>query len=251
MTLELSTVLLFLIPVAFSCVHLLEFTAILARVSGIKANSNMIGFTIQRAVFVGTRFFIVLLLPMLGLIVDMRVSAESYEIMTVAALLGASVVSVGAFYKQDEIVRYYEKVIFNYKESGNFMRAFFTRSTARANEIRNSSITKEINSAWANVEGRKIIFQSMIVFAIYSTGFFISFYVALSNYEYRAFISQLSGVVNSIGTVLLTFFVEPRISRGIDAVRHDAATLVQALLIGRLLGVAILSQLILAVAFLL
>ncbi|MFC3119461.1 lipid II flippase family protein [Jhaorihella thermophila] len=52
--------------------------------------------------------------------------------------------------------------------------------------------------------------------------FFISFYFALLHFEHRASISQLSGLVNSVGTVLLTFYVEPQISRGIDEKREDA-----------------------------
>jgi len=93
------------------------------------------------------------------------------------------------------------------------------------------------------------MFQSMMAFAIYGTGIFISFYAALSNFEYRASISQLSGIINSVGTILLTFFIEPRISRGIDAESADAESLIHALLIGRLIGVGVLGQVILLLTF--
>lgn len=243
----MSGTLLILVPLSFACIHFLEFTGIMARLGGIRSKSHMLGYSIQQAVYVGTRLFIVMLLPMLGLIVDTQIEKSSYRAMAVSALFGAAALSFMAYLLQNKVVSYYIGVIKSYKKTGNFVGSFFT-FPATADQ-RPLSIGEQIKLAWASAEGKRIIFQSMVVFSIYGTGIFISFYAALSNYEYRASISQLSGIINSLGTVLLTFFIEPRISRGIDAERLDAESLVHALLIGRLLGVAILGQIILFTAF--
>jgi len=241
-----SQVLIILVPLCFMCIHFLEFTGIMARLAGIRSKSHMLGYSIQQAVYVGTRLFIVMLLPMLGLIVDIKIKIATYQAMAAFALLGAASLSILAYLSQNVLVAYYEGVIKTYKKSGNFLTCFFSKPLSYSTR---TSIISQFKSSWNNAEGRRIVIQSSFVFAIYSTGIFISFYIALTQYEYRASISQLSGIINSMGTVLLTFFIEPRISRGIDAGRDDAETLVHALLIGRLIGVAILGQAILLVTF--
>lgn len=239
--------LLLLVPFFFSAIHFLEFTATMARLGGLRAKSHMLGYSIQHAVYVGTRLFMMMLLPTLGLVVDTRTDIESYQVMAISALIGAAAFSMAAYMMRGYIVGYYENVILKYQETGNFTASFLVSFKTGAEPV--LSFAEMLRVVWANVEGRKVMVQSVVVFAIYSTGIFISFYAALSYFEYRASISQLSGIINAAGTVLLTFFVEPRISRGIDARRDDAETLVHALLIGRLVGVAFLGQALLIFVF--
>jgi len=219
----------------------------MARLGGIRAKSHMLGYSIQQAVFVGTRLFMVMLLPMMGLLVDTRIAPRDYQTMAVSALAGATILSLVAYLLQNRIVGYYQNVIAKYQQSGNFPRSFLANGFS--DDSAGVSITSQFQLALRNPEAKRIMMQSAIVFAIYGTGIFISFYAALSNFEYRASISQLSGIINSVGTVLLTFFIEPRISRGIDDERSDAETLVHALLIGRLFGIAVLGQILLMGTF--
>lgn len=242
----MTSTFLLLVPVAFAIIHFLEFSAITARLAGIKAKSHMLGYSIQQAVYVATRLFIVLLLPMLGFVVDRKVEAAQFQTMALFALFGAAALSFLAFALQRRLVTYYTEVINRYSKGGGFVKAFWGSSSSNSHR---ESIWLIIKSAMLIHEGRSIALQSAIVFSIYSTGIFISFYTALQYFEYRASISQLSGIINSVGTVLLTFFIEPRISRGIDAERADAELLVQSLLIGRWIGVAIMGPIFLLVAF--
>lgn len=237
-----------LIPIAFAIIHVLEFSAITARLAGIKSKSHMLGYTIQQAVYVATRLFIVCLLPMLGFVVDSQVDSSEFQTMAYLALIGAATLSFCAFASQGRLVAYYIGVLGRYTKGGSFARAFFGTTPKAGSQI---SRLKIVCSVFSFREGRLIMLQSAIVFSIYATGIFISFYAALQYFEYRASISQLSGIINSAGTVLLTFFIEPKISRGIDAARADAELLVQGLLIGRWLGVAVLGPGLLLVAFIL
>ena len=75
----------------------------------------------------------------------------------------------------------------------------------------------------------------------------MAFYFALSYYEYRATISQLSGVVNGLATVLLTFIIEPILAKEIDKDNPDAINMIYSLLLGRFIGVAILTHAIIIV----
>ncbi len=240
--------LVILIPVLFAAIHMLEFTAILARIAGITTQNNVLGYSIQQAVYISTRLFSIMLLPILGLIVDRTVPAQSFQMMAVFALLGAALASVMVFSIKAFVVRYFQRVILAYVSSKNFIGAFFINrkfSGLAKGDLPKIGFSKLLKTPGA----KKIIIQSSLVYAIYGTGIFLSFYFALLTPDYRASISQLSGIVNGFGAVLLTFFIEPRISRGIDANSKDASALVIALLLGRLIGVAVLSQIVLMTVF--
>ncbi|MCF6303998.1 MAG: lipid II flippase Amj family protein [Rhodobacteraceae bacterium] len=244
----MSLYLVMLIPILFGAIHMLEFTAILARIAGINTKNNVLGYSIQQAVYVGTRLFSIMLLPVLGLIVDRAVPVETFQMMAIFALLAAALASAIVFALKARFVRYFQRVILAYVTNKNFIAAFFVN---RKFGGENSVETKYASfSKLAKIPGaKKIMIQSALVYAVYGTGIFLSFYFALLTPEYRASISQLSGIVNAFGAVLLTFFIEPRISRGIDANSKDAPGLVIALLLGRLFGVAVLSQIVLATVF--
>ncbi|MFC6689490.1 lipid II flippase family protein [Jhaorihella thermophila] len=209
-----------LVPFAFAAIHFLEFSAILARVAGIRKASHLVGYSIQQAVYVGTRMFIVSLLPMLGFLVDMRIPSDTYVAVTLCALALAALFSLLALQMRERIVRYYASVIGRYKNGRSFVSSLFGRSFGDHDGNRLHS--ERILSIVETPDALRIAFGACMVFAIYSTGIFISFYFALLHFEHRASISQLSGLVNSVGTVLLTFYVEPQISRGIDEKREDA-----------------------------
>ena len=68
------------------------------------------------------------------------------------------------------------------------------------------------------------------------------FFVALFFPDHRTMISQLSGVTNAFATVLLTFFIEPKISRVIDndVDNNVGVNMLFSLILGRILGVGVL-----------
>ncbi|MBU2999831.1 lipid II flippase Amj family protein [Roseovarius nubinhibens] len=235
------------IPISFAFVHFLEFTGTMARLGGVQAGSHLLGYSIQQAVYVGTRFFIVALLPMLGLVVDTKISNFDYQKMAMTAVLVAAAASVVAYLLQGPIVSYYVQVIKKYNDGASFVRSFFAMPLPEKRARLN--IRQQFCKSWNNPISRFVIFQAAIVFSIYGTGIFASFYFASLNYEYRASISQLSGVINSMGTILLTFFVEPKISRSIDSAGEDAVDLIHGLLIGRLIGISILGPMLLLLLF--
>lgn len=237
-----------LIPVLFGAIHALEFTAILARIAGISTNNNVLGYSIQQAVYVGTRLFSLMLLPVLGFIVDRAVPVHTFQIMVFVSLLAAAVASVLVFAAKKYVVIYFQRVINAYLKSQNFIGAFvFNRHVSPGQ----SAIFEKLSFGRVfRIPGaKKILFQSSVVYAIYGTGMFLAFYFALLTPEYRASISQLSGIINGFGAVLLTFFVEPRISRGIDSKSKHASDLVIAMLLGRFIGVAFLAQIVLVTVF--
>ena len=72
------------------------------------------------------------------------------------------------------------------------------------------------------------------------------FFIALFFPDYRTMISQLSGVTNAFATVLLTFIVEPKISKSIDLDENieNSENMLLSLVLGRIFGVGIVSSII-------
>lgn len=86
-----------------------------------------------------------------------------------------------------------------------------------------------------------IFAQSVAIFMVYALSTFLAFYFGLVFPDYRTSLSQMSAVTNAFATVLLTFYVEPKISLAIDR-DGEVVDNIMALLCGRLVGVGLLSH---------
>jgi len=77
------------------------------------------------------------------------------------------------------------------------------------------------------------------------------FFIALFFPDYRTMISQLSGVTNAFATVLLTFIIEPKISKSIDLNEdtEQSENMLLSLVLGRVCGVGLFSVFIVSVVF--
>lgn len=240
----MTTIILAGVVISYGAIQFFELTAVLARIAGIKTDAIVTGYSIQQSVYMLTRFFMVALLPLLGFVVDTGTDKLSFEITAHLSLLVATIFGVFSLVFSNKIIAYYCSIITKYKIGGSFLRAFLTSPKNTISDKRPPFI-KIIK----NREALITLLQSNFVYLIYSTGIFVSFYMALLFSEYRASISQMSGVINAFGAVLLTFVVEPRISRAIDLKSKDSTELVFSLFWGRILATAISGQCLLFVLF--
>ena len=221
--LNLSQIAIFAIPILFALIHFLEFSSYYCRVAGLETGAKVLSYSYQQMFFVGTRFFFIALMPFIGFVVDSKISIETYVLMLHFCMFLAGLAYIMSYLLRNKIVYIVKK-----KLNGSM------NSSTKFNSVELSSILKN----------KKLIILSSIVFCCYALGVFLAFYYALSFYEYRATISQLSGVINGLATVLLTFIVEPILARQIDKDNPDAVNMIFALLFGRFLGVAIFSHFI-------
>lgn len=229
----------YLIVFLFACIQVVEFSAVLARLAGMASQKNMVGYSIQQSFLVGTRLFQVVMLPLLGLMVDSGVTEGFFRTISHLSLFIAALFCLMALGLRIQIVAYFISVIETYSQSQNFVKSFLRRQRARG--IAPQEMPK-LPGIFTTPAARKIFSQSSFVYAIYSMGLFLSFYFAILFPEYRASISQSSGIVNSLGAIILTFYIEPRISHSIDKNDPTSGTLVLALLAGRLAALLIVSQ---------
>lgn len=240
----MSEFFLIVIPLCYGVIQFLELSALLGRAAGLQQGKALTGYSIQQSIYMMTRLFIIALLPLMGLVIDTGSSRENFIFIAHGSLLVATLLGGLALLLTNRMLVYYGGVIREFDESGKFMTAFL-----RPVKISILNFRPSLQKILRSHSAYKTLWQSNIVYLVYSTGIFVSFYFALVFYDYRVTISQMSGVVNSIGAVLLTFVIEPRISRSIDQKKENATEMIFALFWGRLLATGISGQIVLALLF--
>lgn len=218
---------LFIIPIIFGIIHLVEYASYLSRIAGIKYNLKVLSYSVQQMFFVGTRFFFLALMPLIGYQIDSGISKDSYIYILYLSMLCASLSYILVIILKNSII--------------NLNKKIFIKKTQ--NKIRLNLNYKEF-SFKGLLKYKKIYILSSIVFSGYSLGVFVAFYFALIYSDYSTTISQMSGIVNGFSTVLLTFILEPILAKNMDEDNEDVVNMIAALLFGRLLGVLILSPIL-------
>jgi len=209
----MMTLLPLLVIASYSIIHLLEYLSYYARVAGRMAGKPVTGYAIQNATTTVTRFFYLALMPLLGFLVDKQVPTSLYLQMGLAAMFGAALLSLLGYWLRYSWI------------------ALLT-----------NAVRKRALEAPASLPKKRIALLAAIVFLCYCLGVLLSYFFALVFHEYRSTISQLSGLINGVATVLLTFVLEPRIAGIVDArPTHDVYHAIQAMLNGRLIAIGLLA----------
>lgn len=233
-----------IVVIVFSAVHILEILSFFSRAAGARSDSKTFGYALQRSVAMFTRVFTMALLPALGWLVDSNISRSLYLQMVSLALLGASAGGVLVFYCRERIIGAFIMLIKNYHTNGNLLLLLFKYPLFlvyhKSNE-RTNCLT--LNSFLRN----EFFWAGSFVFYVYAISVLMSFYAGLVFYEYRATLSQLSGLSNALATLILTLYIEPKISVLIDRETETADYELQALMAGRIFGVLVYSQLTLLI----
>lgn len=235
---QFESLIFIAIVFCFTVIHFIEISSYLARLSGVQDGSNALAYATQSAVFMATRFFSMLLLPMLGLVVDLKVSPEKYLTVVATAICCAFLASMLAMTIRGRLIASFHLVVCDVRD-GQSLLLSLAKVPFRVFGVRGTP--SKIGALSSHFLSR-IFWFAAVVFSIYATSIFVAFYFGLIFPEYRTSISQLSAVTNALATVLLTFYIEPKISVAIDK-GDDPAARIYSMLLGRLLGLGVLAYL--------
>ena len=236
-------VLLVLITLSYGAIQALELIAVLGRIAGLHGNASVLGYSIQQSIYLGTRFFLVLLLPALGFLADRQMAPADFVLLMHACLAAAGVLGLVVWFFRSAIIDYELLVIEHYLVCRSLPKSFILAMRGRQGQPRQVYQA----SPWPQWRHWGILISSCVIFWTYSVGMMLTFFVALLFPSHRAAISQLSGAVNAFAAVILAFFVEPRVASAIDFKNPEATELVYAMFWGRLLAVLVLGHLTLFV----
>lgn len=214
---SVQAIFLLAIPILYGLITLVELISSYSRVSGYFLRKNAIAYSFQNATFSVTRLFYILMMPAVGYLVDLEIQAHRYMIMMYAAFFMSGVFSTFVFFHGARIIGFYVHLIELYNSGGSLL-ASIHRSFINSKK-NNDGISEYLKFTGARgFDGfdSKIALITIFIYTLHASGVFVTFYFALSNFENRVMISQLSGVVNAFGTMALTLKLEPLLSVSIE-----------------------------------
>jgi len=220
-----------LIILSYSLMHTIEMASFCARVAGRIAKKPALGTTIHYSIYTGSRFFLIIILPILGYLIESGLNVKDYLNIVVISLLLMFINSLFIINRVNNLQIIFQKLFQNYSINNlpvAIIKTVFYPSVASEYKIIEGFSHKLIS--------KKLFFFSFASFIFLVNGFFIAFYFSIVYIDYRLTMSQLTAAFHGIGAVLLSFYIDPMISRSIDNTENKQMWLknIYSLLLGRM-----------------
>ena len=218
----------------YTTMQFIETVSFGSRVAGKLVNRLSLGTTLQYSIFVTSRLFLPPLLLSLSFLIESNLSIQLF-------LLAATILTISAFFSSLLVL-----INFNYFQL-LFQRLFIQYQT---NTIpiaivkvlfgkmnKSNQINLEIALKIRSLSLKKVISSGLAYFFL-STGFLISFSLAILIPEYRMTMSQLTTAFHGIGAIILAMYIDPMISRSLDVELENSDWIenIYSIFIGRLLA---------------
>lgn len=236
------------VGILFSAIHFFEVLAYVARLSGYSIGRPASAYALYNTVFILTRLFTMTMLPSLGVVVDTGMNLQHYYMGCVLSITLATCSSCFIYYRIN-IYAYRFSNILSAQYSGIRLLLKVIASVFVFQGTKIFIEELEIKSAIK----MKIFWSSAFVHFIYSSSILFMFSLALAIPQYRTSLSHLSGFINAFGAVMLTFWIEPKISYAVDRGEigeGSGVRLIRAVLLGRIFGISVISSIFFIVQYL-
>jgi hypothetical protein len=231
--------------VSYILLQTIETISFGSRVAGKAVTRYALGTTLQQSIFTVSRLFLVFLLPALALLVENSISVELFLTIVVISLFLTSLIGSFVIVNLNYFQKLFQKIFILYEE-GHLPTAII-RVLFKQHKIKSSSLIAVPRFSMIYFSQKKTI-VSFVAYTFLSTGYFITFYLALIYSEYRLTVGQFSPIFHGVGAMILGFYIDPMLSRSIDKARDDESWLINmySIFLGR-----VLSYFISSIAFLL
>lgn len=210
---------------------ILDAIALLPRVAGSLLEKNGLGYTFSLMVQTLKRVFVVSYPPLLGWVALQ--GGSLYPIIYAAYFFGGvSIVLVSVF--KYPIIRCFVHLIDGYSISGSIFFAVFKHKFSE------KKFFVDKGSFDLNFKlNRSLVYSSSWVYFVYGSSLFLINILGAKFSDQSAVIYQLVGVINALGTLLMSFYLDPKISRNFD---HQKNVMVSndSVVAGQLVALSIL-----------
>ncbi len=238
-------------------IHFSETLALAMRLSGVRTRQVATSISFVNMSFLVSRMSNMLQAPLLGVMVDTAVRCGSVDLLgqyfrwiIFAAFVGNL---LGAFFIPT-MVSVFEIGIRSFERTGSIpkllLKLLLPCTVMRIVRcFRLPAFSQLKGMSWKTIP-HGFIYLNLFMVAVYAIGVLASLYAGAQMPDYRATAVQLSGIVNGLATIILVIFVDPTGAYIVDQVVHgkrkeeDAKTMVFSLVMGRVLGTLIVSQLL-------
>jgi len=229
--------------ISYILLQAIETVSFGSRVAGRVVAMHALGTTLQQSLFTGSRLFLVFLLPTLAYLVEKKLDMVLYSGLVITSLFLSFLIACFVLVKLNSFQKIFQKIFTLYEEQHMpvaIMKVIFGKS-----KIDSKSLTSIPDFSMTHVIQKKTM-VSFIAYTFLTTGFFVTFLLALVFFEYRLTLSQLSAFFHGVGAIIVGFYLDPMLSRSIDTIEDDQSWLmnVYSIFLGR-----VLSYLISSIAF--
>ncbi|MFC1478363.1 lipid II flippase family protein [Candidatus Margulisiibacteriota bacterium] len=241
-------------------IHLAETLALSMRLAGVRTKQVATSISFVNASFLVSRMSNMLQAPLLGAMVDSAVNPNS---IFNATMLGANFrwIIFAAFWGNllgafltPTFAYIFEKGIYIFEKEGSIPKLIGAALRPRNMKLIITSFRAPTFSSLQNISWNRIphlfLYLNVLMVSIYAIGVLASLYAGAQLPDFRATAANLSGIVNGMATILLAIMVDPSGAHIVDQVvrgkrpEADARSMVFFLIMGRVFGTLIISQLL-------
>lgn len=216
-----------LLIITFTIFIYVESLATHARYAGVLSKSVPMGITLHNAILSLNRFFGFLIAPQLALFLELGGGEDDLIILSCSSFVLGGLTAYISYINNQKIINSFQSIIEKINIEGYSIFSFFYFI----------KISKRTNNTY-NTPGidYKILFSAIFVSSTY---YGVSFFMALFAFhfmQFRGTILQMSGILTGLGSLLLNFYVYPRITEMES--KNDFVLGYKSLLIGKIIGVS-------------
>lgn len=238
-------------------IHFAECTASTLRLAGVRTRAVATSLSFVNATLLVTRLSNMLQAPFLGGLVDSAIIrgevaglAGSFRWVIGAAFVGNLIAAMLAPFS----VSIFTKAIQRFEKVGSVPKLIFQACLPRNLFTIYKRFRLPQRGSFLNLSLKGMpqgfLWLNLLMVSIYAIGVLSALYAGAMVPEYRVTATQLSAIVNGLATILLTLMVDPTCAHLTDqAVKGkrreaDVRTMVFYIILGRLAGTLLLSQLL-------
>lgn len=238
-------------------IHFTETAASTMRIAGVRTKQIATSLAFVNATLLVSRLSNMIQAPLLGGMVDTSILkntqymlANQFRLVIFAAFIGNLVAAVMVPY----FVFLFTKGILKFEKVGSLLHVIFSvfRPKNMIYGLKNFRLPTIKTFSHLSIDGipKTFLILNVLMVSIYAIGVLSSLYAGALIPEYRVTATMLSGIVNGIATILLTLLIDPTCAWITDqAVRgkrseDDVRAMVFYIVLGRVVGTLLISQLI-------
>ena len=233
----LELFLFILLILSFILAHIFNYISYFARISGKNIGFSLLGTSLAGIIIGLSQLSLLFFIPALSFLIEkMNLSLKIYLIIFLFIFSLAALSMWLIFINKQSIISLLNKILLvhiNIKKNILFSCIIFWRY-----KVDNF---KSLKSNYKFKFHKKMLFNCIFAYLAISSGFFISYFLAIKFPEYRLTISSISTIIHSIGTFFLLSYVDPKLNSNVDRIENvEAWHIINSFFLSRIISLVIL-----------
>lgn len=232
-----------LVIALFSSFVFLDVLSIFPRASGSIVKLNGISYSFQVIVNTFKRIFIVSYPPLIGLIIIYGDLADLIKTVFLSCLFAIIPLFLCIFLRR-KILKYFCYFLVSYNKTGWLLRSAILvgRKDNSVEEI--NFFDKILDEKFISLKSKNInlpiLFLASWIYLFYGSSMFVINLIAYRFADFSSVVLQLTGLINALGTFVMAFFLDPKLSRIFEHGVSLSST-INSLLLAHILNICLLT----------